>query len=260
MIFAALGVVACAAPAQPTATLTPADTVETGATYRPAVLSIHNDSAAAVSEIRLRWQQGGPTFVHPVTIAPYATATVPVALPAMAIRQRYDVDLLPAEADPPAISADIVWPEAWVNAETFISPSDFEQFNRFSSVWPLAMRRRVFLAALVATALIAGAIMVRHRPARRIALAAVLAGATWAAIWLVMTAPVVTQRLSNDGQHIAVISRRTVSWSAPRADLVPVYAAKSQIVEDTMLVAPDHVTLTVRPGEIRLLRRETHAP
>jgi hypothetical protein len=260
LVLIAIGLSAELSPAQPTATLTPADAIDARSPYRPAVLSVDNDSPAAVSEIRLRWQQGGPTFIHPVTIAPRATATVPVDLPAIAVRQRYEVRLLPSPADQPVVAADIVWPEAWVNAEAFLSPSDFEQFEGLSSAWPARLRRQVFLVTLVAMSLVTGAFLIRHRPARRIALVAILAAATSAAIWLAMAARIVTERLSDDGRHIAIVSHRTVSWSVPRADLAPVYAVKSQIVEDSMLVAPNRISLTVRPGEIRLLRRQTPTP
>ncbi|HDZ20024.1 hypothetical protein LCGC14_0335440 [marine sediment metagenome] len=254
-----------AAPAQQqvTVTLSPADDAADDAPYRRAILMIHNHSPAAIASATIRWQLGGPTFVHPITVAPGSAASLPVVLPAVAIRQTYLIELTTGDArtdEPLRATADIYWPERLVNPAAFIDPAAYEPYQSDRPLWPASIRRRVMLIGLALLVVMTGALLIRRPTVRLAAIMGVVAISLIAALVFMHAQQIVLPRISDDGQFLILTARRTATWTSARTDLTPIYIDRAQMVEDTLIVSPDSISLTLRPGRIQLLRRPLEAP
>jgi hypothetical protein len=181
-----------------------------------------------------------------------------VPLPAMRIRQVYEITLITREG-PEAdaierLEAAIDWPEELVNSGDFIKPSLYAKHRGAVPVWPNRSRALAWMTLAVSTLLLSGLALVRNH-IMRITAALLLSIITAVVIgsYLRSLHSVIASHSGEDENLTVLKTRRTEQWQS-RQMLIPVYADQSQIVEETMVVYPDRVVLTVRTGETRLLR------
>ena len=235
--------------------ISPAENSQTATPFRLATMTISNDAGHTLTEVRLRWQFGGPTFVYPVTVAPHGAVSLPIRLAALALRQQYQAELSfdgePTDA-PMLATAAIAWPETVVNPGAFIRPADYDRSQ--TPAWSTSLRRQLLLVAVAAGLLLAASMLLR-RPAHRLGTAAfIVAAALVAVIAFVCSQPVVVEHLTEDGVLI-LTPRRTTSWQTSRADLQPIYASRQQMMEDTTAVSPEGVSVRLTPPQRQLFLR-----
>jgi len=259
-IRAALVLCLLAGPAlaEEAVSLAPAAEQDRGAwPYRTAELQVQVDGALAsrVAAAWLRWQLGGPTFVYPVTVAPDDLLTLEVSLPAIRMQQAYDIALL-TDDGAPAVQAEatIIWPEELTNPEAFVDSAAYAVHDGPLPRWPVSVKVTAFLSAAVLCAAMAAAALIRRRRLQLVVLLGLVVGSTVAgAVWL-HRQPTVAARRSPDGKLLILTTRRTVQWTVGER-LAPVYVDIGQVAEDSLVVRPEGVTLTLRPQRVVLLRR-----
>jgi len=233
--------------------------------YRAAKLTIRNDSQKIIRAVHLRWRRGGPRFIHPVAIAPHTTASLAVNLPAAALEQAYQVALLDAD-DPTAapaaeLAAEIDWQETkYLTTEAFIDRQAYKPWEDNIPTWPDRLRRNVLLGAVLYCLALAGCLFIRRR-SLRVAAVVLLAAAASIGIWQLLSfQELIFQRevVDDDGRGTLVVltCRRTTQWHDADSRLAPIYYSERQMAEDTLTVhAARGVRLTIKPGQVRLLRR-----
>ena len=232
--------------------------------YRAAKLTIRNDSQKIIRAVHLRWRRGGPRFIHPVAIAPHTTASLAVNLPAAALKQVYQVDLLEADyPDGPTLaelSAEIEWELADLTTDAFMDVEAYDPWHDNIPTWPDQLRRNVLLAAVLYCLALAGCLFIRRR-GLRVAAVVLLAAAASIGIWqLLSSQELIFQRevvnAAGRGTLVVLTCRRTTQWHGADARLAPIYYNERQMAEDTLTVhAARGVRLTIKPGQVRLLRR-----
>ncbi len=241
--------------------LSPADNAHAAAPFRPATLAISNDTDHTLTEIRLRWQFGGPAFIYPITVAPRGDLSQPIRLAALAARQQYQAEFSfegQSASDPIVTTAAIAWPEAAVNPGAFIHPAEYDRLRTIPA-WSNSHRRRIILVA-VAAGLLLAASMLLQRPGHRLGAAGlIIAAALAAVIAFAWSQPVVLEHLSEDGL-LALTPRRTTTWQTSRADLQPIYASRQQMMEDTTAISPDGISVQLTPPRRQLFRQITPLP
>ena len=225
--------------------------------YRTAELrlAVGGSVASRVAAARLRWRQGGPTFVYPVTVVPNGPVAPKVSLPAIGVQQVYDIDLLTADGDV-ALQAEatIIWPEELTNPQAFIDPVLYALYDGPLPRWATSLKASVLLAAAALSAAAASVALIRRRGLQLVVLLGiVIVSAAVGAIWL-RRQPTVSARQSPDGRLLILTTRRTVQWTGSEC-LAPVYVDIAEAAEDSLVVRPDGVTLTLHPQRPVLLRR-----
>jgi len=225
--------------------------------YRTAELQVQVDGALAsrVAAARLRWQLGGPTFVYPVTVVPGDPLTLKVSLPAIRMQQVYDIALLTDDDETAAqAEATIIWPEELTNPQAFVDPAVYAVHDGPLPRWPVSVKVAALLSAAVLCAAMAAVALIRRRRLQLVVLLGLIVGSTVAgAVWL-HRQPTVAARQSPDGKLLILTTRRTVQWTVGER-LAPVYVDIEQVAEDSMVVRPEGVTLTLHPQRVVLLRR-----
>lgn len=239
--------------------------------YRAAKLTIQNDSEAIIRTVRLRWQGGGPSFVHPVAIAPHTTASLPVNLPAAALHQAYRVTLLdaddPDDRNEPALaelSANIEWKLTDLTTDAFINSEMYEPWHDNIPVWPSKLRWSVLLRGVLYCLALAGCLFIRRRGLRVAAILMLAAAATIGISYALSMQEIVFQRpipiddAGPTGRSMLVVltCRRTTEWYYPSVRLAPIYYSKHQMARDTMAIhATRGVRVLLKPNQVRLFRR-----
>ena len=238
------------------AEMTPLPTSGDEQLFRPVQLAVDNHTNRTIRSLRLRWQHGGPTIVIPAALAPQQEVELTVHLPAIATTQTFD--LIAVADDRPdagniAVTATIVWPGSLDRAGGLIAPNVYDRLAPHGSVWSGRQRQRIVLFILAAGLLLAGAAMIR-RPARRnIALALiVMLCAVGVGVWASVHG-YVNEQLSPNGRYVILHSRRTITWRTRRTDLIPLYASRQHLMEDTTVVDSAGMTLTLPAGQVQLL-------
>ncbi len=263
---------------QVTASLTVAKRQEAAVLpFRLAELSVSNSASQPVQAVLLRSRGGGPAIRYRLTVPPGAKANLPVALPAMAPVQDYDLTALGAGAS--AIgqaAASITWPAELVTADEFIDEA-YLQWQGAWAPWPAQGRRNALLALAGLAAATAAALFLRSRFAQAAAVvgcaamyisvvAPVLkgAGAVQAAEYdLVLYGPGAPPKIES---FTVLSARRTArgTWR-PAGVPYPVYPDRSEAEKDLAIVDPAEktITLPLRPGTARVFRpglREVRLP
>ena len=243
--------------------------------YREAKLTVRNDSDKVIRAVRLRWRRGGPSFVHPVAIAPHTSASLAVSLPATASQQVYDVALLeaddPDDANGPALaelSAEIEWKLTDLTTDAFVDGEAYDPWHDKIPTWPSKLRWSILLAGVLYLLVLAGCLFIRRR-GLRVAAVAILAAAASVGVWHALSGQEsIFQRqvMVNDtgptGRSMLVVlaCRRTTEWFHPSVRLAPVYYSKHQMAQDTMTIhATAGVQVLLKPNEVRLFRRPAEA-
>ena len=247
--------------AQEAATLRPASDQSLAAwPYRTAELHLHERGSLSsrVSAVGLRWQLGGPTFIHPITVVQNVPLTLRVSLPAIQVQQVYNIDLLAgpdAQADVlSSTQATIVWPDELVNPGAFIDPITYGSYVAPLPSWPRRTKLGVLLAAVLVCAAMSSVALVRRCRLQLILILIVVALATVAAIFWGSRQTSVVARYRPDERLLILSTRRTVQWSNP-GQLAPIYFNMQDVPDDTMVIHPDRTTLLLHPRQMLLLRR-----
>lgn len=240
--------------------------------YRAAKLTIRNDSQKIIRAVRFRWRRGGPSFVHPVAIAPHTSALLAVELPAAALQQVYQVALL--EADHPngpalaELSAEIDWTLTDLATDAFMDGEAYDPWRDNIPVWSSKLRWSVLLGGVLYCLALAGCLFIRRRGLRATAVL-ILAAAASIGVWYALSAQefiVQHQTAINDaspaGRSMLVVltCRRTTEWTYPGVRLAPVYYSEDQMAGDTMTIHATHgVRVLLKPNQVRLFRRAGEA-
>jgi len=259
-------VVLLAAPlaaGETTVTLAAAETQDPAASpFRSASLTIVNESPDVIRSVALRERVGGPTLVYSVTIAPQTRQSVSVALPAVTSQQNYTVSLLAGErTDSPAVGSfqrSINWPVQAVEAgkRAFYAPLEYGEHEFESVGWPEALRRNVFLAAVLCCAALAGVLFIRPPVLRALAVVIVVVGAAAAMTALVRSRPVIITPPVKDASLVVVTTRRTADWTTNDADLTPLYRNRRHLIGDATVIYPGrYIEAPLSAGEVRLFRK-----
>ncbi len=206
---------------------------------------------------------------YPIAIPPDAEARLAVALPAIALSQAYDVQLLaenPKTAPPLSITAEITWPPDLLTADAFIDPAAYEALENDLPVWPASLKQTVFLGAVLLSGALAAVLFIRRKRLRVLVLAVVLIAAVLVG-WYGL-AQQQTLLAESDGKQLILRCRRTSEVSLPCRQgggkpcdgggkyIVPIYAAPWQMKADNTIIhtAGGTFSLTIQPDEIRLFR------
>ena len=237
--------------------------------YRLADLTLTNRSKEVLSEVRLRWSEGGPTIIVPVVLAPGAEEKDKrVFLPAGSPLQTYRATF---QGDPSLRPTDVTirWPIERAARADWLSPSAYEPYDRPLPTWSDKVRLNVMLGAGVLALAAAAALFLQPTHARTCAMLLLIAAGTGAgAIMLARTDVLVEDviDLNTDTPHpgikpwpgrnlYVVATRRTVQWSHRDVHLAPVYKTASQMGEETMTLDPRRgAAVTIEPGRLRLFR------
>jgi len=234
--------------------------------FTPAELAVADANGQlprAAQALTLRRQAGGPTMFYQASIAPGTRGSFRVMLPMVSVRQAYVVRLL-ADASP---TAAVVLRQT-VTAETdnvgaveaarnlLIDPPAYDDYIENLPRWPTWATRNVLATSLLMLVAMGATLLVR-RPAWRLAVAGVVVAVASGAIHAGLAdCPLVITR--QNGNILAVSSRRTTTWSAPAEGLGPIYWRARQMDQDDMVYQPGRtLTLTLHPNEVRLFSRRT---
>ena len=241
--------------------------------YRRAELTVDNRTESIIRAVALRSQQGGPTLVWPVTVAPRTVQKLLVDLPAVSVRQTYHIRLLDSgaggEADVvEALEAAICWPAEIVTADAFLDPEACGRHEFDLPAWSSELRRNVFLAALLTSLAMAGVLFISRSGARVAVLALIVAITGACLVAAVPVEDIVVERVFDGGRtlpiHAArpnesltlVTCRRTANWSDPDPRVAPVYSSRRQMATDTMVLHRRRgASVRIRPQEVRLFRK-----
>ncbi len=254
-----LCITSAAAAQSLTARLTPGEAQPQGQ-RRSATLTIKNDTDSLARGVKLRWQQGGPTFVYPLSVAPHQEAAAAVLLPAAALVQSYDVTLLAdASADSAAVAsakADIEWKLDQVTNDLLLDSELYAPWWDAIPSWPPELLRLAFWAAAIFLVAAAACLFFR-RPLLRAAAVVVLSMAAAVGAWTFLSSrPAVIERSSTGGLPLLIVTTlRTTTWHNS-AELLPVYYSKAQMAADTTVIhSGEGTTTTLRPQEVRIFRK-----
>ncbi|MCE5276630.1 MAG: hypothetical protein ABFD92_14740 [Planctomycetaceae bacterium] len=260
---AAIAMILCvtsAAAAQGlTARLAPADPQPQNL-RRPATLTIKNQTDSLARAVRLRWQQGGPAFIYPLSVAPHQETATAVLLPAAALVQTYDVTLLvDASASAAAIASgktDIQWKLDQVRNDLLLDSELYAPWWDAIPSWPPELLRLTFWAGTIFL-VAAGACLFFTRPLLRLTAVAVLSVAAATGAWAFLSSrPTMIDRVSPNGQPLLIrTTLRTTTWH-DSAELLPVYYSKAQMAADTTVIqSGEGTTTTLRPQDVRIFRK-----
>ena len=236
--------------------------------YGAARLTVSNASETVVRGLAIRWRRGGPSFVHPVAVAPGAEASITVALPAMSVQQVFDVSALADAGDPRSTlstaAAEIEWDPQHVRPEAFLNAEAYESWLDAPPVWPEVLRKALIGAAALFCIAVTASLFIRRAAVRVGVVVALAVAATVAACVVLPRQPVLIERnvSDDDGRPLVILTtHRTTDWQTPATDLIPLYYSKGQMRDDTMVVrAAAQMSLTIRPGQVRLFRKPVDKP
>lgn len=229
--------------------------------YRSCRVEVVNRTDRLVRGLSLRDARGGLTVLAPATIAPGQTRVLAVGLLPLSVQQSYQVKLLArARVDAEVVgrfSVPVTWPEDAVEQAQgkLIDTDAYDQWEARTPSWSQAVRRNVFLLAVLACVALAGVLFLRRPALRAGVLTAVVALATAAAAVGLCRQDVLSEH--RHGRLVVVTAKRTVDWTCDEPELLPVYAVPRQVYEDrtTVLTAGGRISATIRPGRPRLFRR-----
>ncbi len=235
--------------------LAPAAGQEVSSPYRAAALVIDNRSDAEITSVRLRWAEGGPTFLHRLRVAPHTRQELRVLLPAVSVAQEYRVALA-MESEGVAERACVVhWPAESLNLDAMIDAELCGRWEFSQPPWPASLLRNVLLAGLACAAALAGALLIRRRLARAAALLAGSAALTGAALLVLRAEPIVVLPDTSDPSVLAVACRRTTTWTGP-ADLALVYPSLRDLRDnETVVDVGREIRVPMKPMDVRVFRK-----
>jgi hypothetical protein len=238
--------------------------------YRPAELTVRNDSDQVIRGIAIRMREGGPTFLHGVAIPPQTSQTLTIPLPALQENQAHVVRLLKDDSlGAPVVGefqASVNWDPNHVETAqgAFLYPGIYSASEESLPLWPRSLLRNVFLGAVVTCLALAGAIFIRRPRWRLAAVVGIVALATAGVLHVLAREPVVLVNTVEKAvrpkapvkSYLVVSCRRTTEWTTSDAALAPVYFNKLHLAEDdTVIHWGRTLTTGLRPREVRVFRR-----
>ncbi|MBI5724118.1 MAG: hypothetical protein HZA50_09190 [Planctomycetes bacterium] len=261
-----------------TAKLTVAQKQDEGlAPYRTAVLEVKNDAKEPIVQLAIRNSRGGATYIHDCSVPPGSNRVITVGLPATDLRQTYEVR--PYTAAGPAekaITCEIIWPSAQdlVNPQEFIDPQLYRQWEKLSADQPGYNKKALVLLGLLLLLVEAGVLSFVRGPRLKLILAVAGAAGVLAATWVylgrqevVNAAEYYTNLPGPPGQAdgkcrtTILLAHRTVLWSTADWQALPVYFSRGQMDRDDAAIhVGKEIRMTLRPGQMRIIRRYFTAP
>lgn len=268
VLMAGLGLLAIAAAAHAAVEirLTPSPSeAPTPQGFMPGRLVVadpNSELPQAVRALTIRRAAGGPTVFYEASVAPGTSGEFRVAWPMVSVRETCVVSLL-GEASPDgpvllsrkvaALTDDVDAVEA-IRAG-LIDPPSYDDYIEALPRWPARVVRGVCLCAAGLLVALGAAMLIRGPAWRTVSALVAVTAATGAVYAVVSSCPAVEVR--QIGDLLVVSSRRTVAWSHPAGEVAPVYRRARQMNADDMIVQPDKtLTVTIRPDEVRLFRRQ----
>ena len=243
--------------------------------YRSAILKIQNNTSKEFSTVRIRWKQGGPTFIYPVVILPNAETPLSVSLPAVSLAANYDITLTARDTHGAKVletlTARINWPMDMLTTNEFINPTIYEKYGGTLPSWPGELKLKIFLS-IAAGVIVFVAILLIPRPVIRAAMMipAVLC-LTFFLVSMLSKKNTPIVHVQEQGNLKIITCRRTcnIAWGKLPTGLgknwkligksnqtIPIYQAIWQMREDDMIIHPNQfATLKLRPNEVRIFRK-----
>lgn len=261
-----------AEPHAPEASLTPASAVAedgnapTGdhGPYALAWLTIANPTGRPISAVTLQPVGGGPTIRLPRALAPGQSARWLVPLPAMALNQRYRIGLLAGGQPLHETELTIQWRLDQLADEDFLAPSAYDMPEALEPAsWSPAALQRLWLIAAAFAVAACGGLLIRRGRWRLLALAAVIGGASLAAMAWGRPQPQDTRRLFADWddpdiRYLALAAGRTATGSIPEGSYYPVYYSMQGFLADRAVIEPGgQIHVPLRPDWVRVFRVRT---
>ncbi len=229
-----------------------------------------NAALAGVAEsLRIRPARGGPTLAEAVSIPPGSALTLDARpLPVLAPEQAFEVVLLD-DAGRALLRRTVALETPDIEAVQqargrLIDPPAYDGWMGALPRWPLWAKRNVLLASVLFALAPAAGLLIRAPGIRLGAVAVLAAMSLWPMLAVSQAPRTVTAR--QDGDTLAVASRRTAEWShpggtGPAPRIAPVYYSIRQFEADTLVYTPrGEVAVTLRPEAIRLFRLAGDAP
>ena len=171
---------------------------------------------------------------------------------------------------------EVRWPEALLTGPAqLIDRTAYQDWDMEHSPpsWPARSKQTAFWVAVLGSAAMAGALLIRSRTWRTVSLVVVAlaaAGGMAPAIgpkhvvstdpWrpAAATRPEEATTAVTEAMGLAVGSLRTVRWETSPRDIgltpLPVYGSLDELAADAMWIGPDIVRVPLQPGRARLFR------
>ena len=228
--------------------------------YRMARLTVSAAGQSSVSQVRLRWDEGGPTYILDMPVTGGAPQSRDLPLPAAWARQRYRAQIVAEGIDPSTRSVEIVWGNLQAR-EPFPDARMYDPFEQDVADWPGRLKRNLFL--LLAVGALAGisATLLRSKPVRLLAVTAMVAGGSIGAWLLLREVPLISHRNFSVRAYAAeldlhvVTARRSAVW-ADTDIYLPRYRNFGQISDDrTEIHLGRGIRAPLRAGQLRVFQR-----
>jgi hypothetical protein len=226
-----------------------------------ARLRVRATAPSRLRSIRLRWLEGGPTYVIDLPLAPDSSQDRNFLLPAAWSRQTYQADLIGSEIPDPQRQVELIW-GARQALEPFPDAGVYDPFQQDQPRWPARLRRNLFLLGVGALVLGAAALLPRSRPGRLGILVLALA-TTGVGGWLALrgvatvTHRTFSRRLGGQEVRLEVLTAlRPGTWESVDDGLVPRYQNFEQILTDAAQIhLGREVRVPLEPDDLRIFQR-----
>jgi hypothetical protein len=201
-----------------------------------------------------------------VTIPPGSPVRdISVILPVLSLEESYKVRLLSAWG----VRDDVIgefdlsldWPAGWVTSEVFLDREAYEAGDYLRPVWSNRTLRSVFVAAVVACAVLGAMLLVRSAVWRAVG-ATVTVIATVAGLWFTASfEPTIVRRQIGTGRGLLLVScLREARCEILSPHTVPLYYDLDEMSRDEAVIhAEGKLTVDFKCGEVRLFGRRPGA-
>ncbi len=265
---------AAPAGAELSASLTPQTGQQGRGDFRPAELTLTNDTGQTLQAVQFQMEGGGMRLQYPLAAAPGQQVRTSVLLPPIWPIQRYRLDALDTSgAVAGSTGVEITWPAEAVATGQFVDES-FEAFRTARPAWRQQDRRGLLWFGAVFVLAAGGLVLIRRALLRLAGLAVLTAGAC--GLWLVLPVrpaavefqPYYLETCDAAGQcgvdSFVIASARRDSHLDYRADQPPhlVYVNRSAAAGDNSLVQPEsnRLSLELHAGDIAVIRPAAGQP
>jgi hypothetical protein len=233
--------------------------------YAWANLTVANASDQPIRQALLRWDQGGPLYRVPLTVAPGGKQHVQLLLPAAWAQQQFLVRLAGPESPGRPVPVPLAWPEDVRGLETLPNEQAYDPYQGDLPGWSQNLRRRVWIGmALAALAVLAA----QSAPRKWLRLVGTMTATAGLCLYLglaVLRAPAVAEPTvlrpgvweAFDGTKrpiVVLTTRRSAEYRADRL-LLPLYRNFGQLRDDqTVIDWPAQTTLPIQPDQLRIFQ------
>jgi len=237
------------------------------APYRACALTVRHAAGGGAQVIRavaVRQLEGGPTILMPVTIPPGSSAQLTVPLPAVSSQQSYRVTLRGEGGGIEQFDLPVAWPVELLTTDSWIDPQAYGPWEYDLPRWPRRMLRNVFIAAVLSSLALAGALFIPVSAGRIVAVVVIVTAACLAVTVPLRAADVVVVRQvtfppaprQRPQTLWALTCRRRAEWRHDARRMHPVYFDTRQMRADEAVIVPGgEIRVPLRPEEVRLFRQ-----